>query len=118
MSDTITVPRSIFEQIESVIRRLVAQVEPTDKEAKETRNEAVDLMQKVAILTDDEAMQIANEAVRTVHTANKGAQTLLELAQKAEREGWSGPADLAQNHNKYAAKAIADDLKRIHDYYR
>ncbi len=118
MGDTITMPRNMFEQIESVIRRLIAKVEPTDKEAKAARDEAVALIQTVTNLSDDETMQLVKREIRTVRAERTGAQVLLELAKKAEREGWEGPSDLAENHDTYAAEVAEEDLKRIHDYYR
>ena len=36
-----------------------------------------------------------------VNAYKNGAQILLALAEKAERDGWSGPADLSTNHNSY-----------------
>jgi hypothetical protein len=117
MNDTITLPRSIFEQIEQVLRRLVAKVEPTDNDAKDARNQAVQLMQVVTAIADDEGMQQTHAVVAARKTRRSGIQVLLELAEKAEREGWEGPSDLAENHDTYAAEAAEEDLKRIHDYY-
>jgi len=42
------------------------------------------------------------------------AHFLLELAELAEKEGWSGPGDLAKNHNVYFAEALEKDLERIY----
>ncbi len=105
MHDTITLPKTMFDRIERVMRRLVAKVEPVDTEAKAVRQEAVALIEDVTQLADT-----------TIAPAKKsGAQVLLDLAKKAEREGWSGLSDLAENHDTYAAEAAAADLKRIHD---
>ncbi len=108
MQDTITLPRNIVDRLEQVMRRLVAHVEPKNPEAKAVRNEAVALMEDVTHLTDTPA----------VPAKKSGVQALLDLAKRAEREGWSGPADLAQNHDTYAAAAAEEDLQRIHDNYR
>lgn len=48
----------------------------------------------------------------------KSCQALLKLAEKAESEGWKGPADLSVNHDKYLIEILKKDLKRTHDYYR
>jgi hypothetical protein len=117
MNDTIMLPRSIFERIETIIKRLVAKVEPTDQEAKATRDEAVALIQMVTNISDDETRQLVNREIRSTRAERSGAQVLLELAARAEREGWEGPSDLAENHDTYAAEAAEEDLKRIHDYY-
>lgn len=117
MSDTITLPRSIFEQIEGVLRRLVAKVEPTDNDAKDVRNQAVHLMQVVTAIADDKEVQRTRAVVAAGKTRRNGIQVLLELAEKAECEGWEGPSDLAEKHDTYAAEAAEEDLKRIHDYY-
>jgi len=37
-------------------------------------------------------------------------KSLLDLVDRAEKEGWSGPADLAKNHNKYFVEAY-EELK-------
>src|SRR4051812_20880962 len=117
MSDTITVPRTIFEQLESAIRRLAEKVEPTDQEARAAGKEAVALLRTVTGRADDAGRQLPYAAVHVQKAEHRGAQILLELAKKAEREGWEGPSDLAENHDKYAAEAAEEDLKRIHDYY-
>ncbi len=108
MSNTITIPRNILERMENVLKRLVAKVEPRDTEAQAVQKEAVALMEDVTHLTDTTAAP----------AKTNGAQVLLGLAKRAEQEGWSGPADLAQNHDTYAAEAAEADLKRIHDDYR
>ena len=105
--DTITVPRTIIARIEYVLRHVVAKIEPKDSETRNVRSEAVELMQTMTTLSNE-----------TTQEASSGADTLLELAKLAETEGRAGPSDLAENHNKYAADAIAADLKRIHDDYR
>jgi hypothetical protein len=46
------------------------------------------------------------------------ANVLLDLASRAEQEGWRGPPDAASNHTHYASAAVEQSLKRIHDYYR
>ncbi len=108
MHDTITLPKTVFDRIERVMRRLVAKVEPVDNEAKAVRQEAVALIEDVTHLAD----------TTSVLPKKNGAQVLLDLAKKAKREGWSGPSDLAENHDKYAAEAAEADLQRIHDDYR
>ena len=105
--DTITVPRTIIARIEYVLRHVVTKIEPKDTEARNVRSEAADLMQTMTTLSNE-----------TTQEASSGADTLLELAKLAETEGWAGPSDLAENHDTYAADAIAADLKRIHDDYR
>src|ERR671938_253934 len=77
MQDTITLPRNTFEQIEAIIRRLVAKVEPTDEEARTARKDAVALIQAVTALTDTQPVAQAEQ---------NGAQALLELAKRAEQE--------------------------------
>ncbi len=103
----ITLPRTIITRIEYVLRHVVAKIEPNDQETRNVRSEAVELMQTMTTLSTE-----------TTQEASSGAATLLELANLAETEGWAGPADLAENHDTYAADAIAADLKRIHDDYR
>ena len=107
MNDTITIPRTIVERLEYVLRQLVAKIEPKDLETRNVRSEADELMKTVITLSKD----IPKEATT-------GADALLQLAKLAETEGWAGPPDLAENHDTYAADAIAADLKRIHDDYR
>ena len=96
MQDTITLPRTTFEQIEAIIRRLVAKVEPKDEEAKTARKDAVALIQTVTELTGTQPV---------THNERNGAQGLLELAQLAEEENWTGPTDLAERHDAYFIKA-------------
>lgn len=44
------------------------------------------------------------EGLKRDETAITGnAEALLELAELAEQEGWSGPSDLAQKHTTYLA---------------
>ncbi len=105
--DTITVPRTIIARIEYVLRHVVTKIEPKDTETRNVRSEAVELMQTMTTLSKE-----------TTQEASSGADTLLELANLVETEGWVGPSDLAENHDNYAADAIAADLKRIHDDYR
>ena len=93
--------------MEHVLRQLVTKIEPEDMEAQKARREAVELMQTVTTLSKDTAQE-----------ATTGADALLQLARLAETEGWAGPPDLAENHDTYAADALAADLKRIHDDYR
>lgn len=38
-------------------------------------------------------------------------QSLLNLIGKAEKESWSGPNDLASNHNKYFEEAYKESKK-------
>jgi len=116
MQDTIAFPKDLVDRIAHVISRLVAQVEPKDTEAKKARCEAEALVQDVAHLAEEAFTNDVNEAMQQVRAERKSAHVLLELAEKAEREGLgSGLGDLAQNHDAYAAAAIDADLKRIHD---
>ncbi len=105
--DTIAVPRTIIERVEHVLRQVVAKIEPKDSETRIVHSEAEALVHTMTTLSKD--------TVRDVHS---GADALLQLAKLAETEGWAGPSDLAENHDKYAADAIAADLRRIHDDYR
>ena len=38
-------------------------------------------------------------------TKAKAVKSLLDIADKAEKEGWNGPKDLAQKHDKYFREA-------------
>ncbi len=105
MQDTIAMPRDMVDRIESVIKRLVAQVEPKDTEAQAARKDAVALVQDVVQIAEDDVTQHVNAAVQEVRDEMKGAQVLLELSQKARREGWSAPADFSTNHDTYFVKA-------------
>lgn len=40
-----------------------------------------------------------------------GAAGLLKIAKLAEKEGWSGPADLSQRHNDYFIEAWEESHK-------
>ena len=61
-----------------------------------------------AELEEDEVMELAIEAQQAVRRQQReqssGNQALLDLARKAEREGWQGPKDLSTNHNAYFAQ--------------
>ena len=119
MNDTITIPRTIVEQLAHSIERLVAKVEPNDREAREARTVAVALIQRVSRMSDradDEALQVAREATQAARAEHTGAQVLLAIARKAEQERWAGPSDLAENHDKYIAEVAEAELQRIHDY--
>ena len=48
--------------------------------------------------------------------AGQSAKALLELAKKAEREGWTGPNDLSINHDAYFVEAWEEqDKRKRHD---
>jgi hypothetical protein len=109
----------MFERMEQVILRFTENVEPADKETIVARKETAELLQSVAKnVSGNEAKRIVHAARHAVQKEGTGAQVLLDLALRAEREGWEGLSDLAQNHDKYAAEAAEEDLQRIHDYYR
>jgi hypothetical protein len=114
MNDTITIPRDLFEQIERVMRRLVAKVEPIDNDAKAVRTEATKLMQTVTEIADDGEMQLTQSVVSAGKARRTGVQILLALAEKAEREGWEGPSDLAENHDAYFVQAWEEQEKAKH----
>ena len=101
MNNGITIPLPIFERLHDVVERLVAKIDPKDKEAQKARRDAVAVLQEVANIADDEVVRDVNDVVYATRAEKNGAQILLALAEKAEREGWSGPADLSTNHNSY-----------------
>ncbi len=101
MNNGITIPISILERLHNAVERLVAKIDPKDKEAQEACSDAVAVLQEVTNIADDEVMRDVNDAIHATRAEKNGAQTLLALAEKAEREGWSGPADLSTNHNSY-----------------
>ena len=42
--------------------------------------------------------------IREKRKSGRGASKLLELAKLAEKEKWTGPADLSSDHDKYFAR--------------
>ncbi len=103
MNNGITIPIPILERLHNAVARLVAKIDPRDTEAQQARSEAVAVLQEVTNMTDDEAIR---DAMKTPRAEKNGAQVLLELAEKAEKEGWkSGVTDLAENHDKYFLEA-------------
>lgn len=51
---------------------------------------------------------LLEEGLATLQSKNKSmtAKKLLAIAQKAEKEDWGGPRDLAISHNKYFLKSF------------
>ena len=75
----------------------------------------------LAMIRREPVAQIVREYVeeglqRDQKTIPGNAQVLLELADMAEKEGWSGPRDLAEDHNTYLEEALEHDLERIHEH--
>lgn len=58
--------------------------------------------------------EVVDEGLRHTkkYKGGQGAQALLDLARRAEREGWGrgAPRDLSTNHNKYFVQAY-EELK-------